>query len=239
MWSRLSPFLILGLMAMASPVQACMADNDVDAGAGLSFPSSGSVFQFAHLPAQARGFVRMKLQTAGDRWEIAETGEIGPLAWRAVHGGEGLKLWIWGKAEGQVEIPLRYVSAKGSPRPARIVVKITPPLPPPELPLLTVDSATFTGTIGSHRPFNIRLKIPLAPDHHWEVREAVSSRYNGPGEAEWKPFDVKPLPAESDLFQAITYGEKARIVFIQKSQDGQSLPETVTLILTVMPATAC
>ena len=105
MWSRLSPFLILGLMATAGPVQACMADNDVDAAAGLSFPSSGHVFQFAHLPAQARGFVRMKLLTAGDRWEIAETGEVGPLAWRAVHGGEGLKLWMWGKAEGQVEIP--------------------------------------------------------------------------------------------------------------------------------------
>ena len=102
-----------------------------------------------------------------------------------------------------------------------------------------MDSATFTGTVDSHRPFNIRLKTPLAPGHHWEVREAVYSSSNGPDGGEWKPFDVTPLPAGNDLFQARANGEKARIVFVQKGEDGQVLPETVTLILTVMPTPLC
>ena len=236
-------FLALIMVATADPVQACMADNDIDVGYGTLMPSSSSRSTVGHvvqLPAQARGYMRMGILAAGDRWDIAETGENGLVQWRAEHGSNGLKLWLRGKAEGRSELRLRYIPLNKAPRPgARIFVQITPPLPPPELPLLTVEKEEFTGSIGSHRPFNIRLKTPLAPEHRWEVKEAVYSTRNVRGEEEWKPFVVEALPTESGLFQAITFGESARIVFIQKSDGLQLFPDAVTLLLSVRPTPTC
>jgi hypothetical protein len=147
---------------------------------------------------------------------------------------------MWGKAEGFADFRLRYVPLNKPPRAgARIIVKIAPPLPPPQLPLLTVEGETFTGRVTSYRPFNIRLKAPLAPGHRWEVKEAVVSARNDQGEEIQRPFIVEPEPGESGLFKTGVSGETAHIVFIQKSDGWQLFPDTVTLTLTLMPVPLC
>lgn len=44
---------------------------------------------------------------------------------------------------------------------------------------------------------------------------------------------------EADLFLASARGKAARIVFIQKSDGWQLFPDTVTLLLEVMPTPKC
>lgn len=239
---RLSLLLAFALMAAAGPVQACMADNSIEAAPGIYIPSSptGSIgLQFATLPAQMRGYLRMGFRKPGDRWDIAETGENDLVAWRAEPEANGLKLWLWGKTEGTTDLPLRYLPSKGAARPGRILVHIAPPLPPPEPLTLTVEGPEFTGTVSYGRSFRISLKTPLAPDHRWEVKEAVFSNATAPGRENWEPFTVEAMPAESGLFRAITWGQTARIVFIQKRDGWQLFPHTATLLLTVMPTPTC
>ncbi|OAN46103.1 hypothetical protein A6A04_20765 [Paramagnetospirillum marisnigri] len=72
-----------------------------------------------------------------------------------------------------------------------------------------------------------------------EVKEAVVSARNDQGEEIQRPFIVEQAPGESGLFKTGVSGETARIVFIQKSDGWQLFPDTVTLILTVLPTPLC
>jgi hypothetical protein len=196
-------------------------------------------FPSADLPAGQTGVLRLGVVADGDRLEIASDGDGDIVQWRATpvsdkgYDGMGLHVTIIGRQEGATQIPLRYVPRDGKPLDVQLRVRVTAPEPPPPPPMLTVEGKTFKGRVHDYYPFQIRLMTPLAPDHRWEVKEAVFR-----DREQWHPIEIR-AQGEEGLFLASTRGEFARIVFIQKSDGWQLFPDTVTLLLDVMPVPKC
>jgi hypothetical protein len=229
---RLLALVLLGLTATAGSVEACGGTgrklHAMDGAPGF-FLSEG-------LPAGTKGYFKMEVKAPGDHWEIAAKGENELVAWSTDSSAEGQTLWLFGKAAGKAEIPLRYVSAEGRSRPAKVFVRIDEAPPPPPVPSITVDKEEVTARVASRRGFFIRLTVPLAPDHRWEVKEAVFTDW---GEEKWQPFERLPQQEGAGIFGSAVSGKKARIVFVQKSDAGQLSADTVTLLLDLESLPLC
>ncbi|CAA7626086.1 exported hypothetical protein [Candidatus Terasakiella magnetica] len=229
---RLLALALLGLTATAGPVEAC-------GGTGrklLAMDGAPGFFLAEILPAGTKGYFKMEVKAPGDHWEIAAKGENEQVAWSADSSADGQTLWLFGKAAGKAEIPLRYVLADGRSRPARVFVRIGEAPPPPPVPSITIDKEEVSARVASHHGFLIRLTVPLAPDHSWEVKEAVFADW---GEEKWQPFERLPQQESAGVFGMAVLGKKARIVFVQKGDAGELSSNTVTLLLDVEPIPLC
>jgi len=252
--SRLRVWVALALALMATPGQAraCMSEG-VDAHGGIYRPLALSIdgvpsgvmvgVVSGGLPMRTSGFLRLGIRQSGDRWEIGESGDTDRLSWRAqqIDGANveaaAVKIWLWGKAEGRVEIPLRYLPAKGRPAPGIVVITVGPPPPPPAPATLTVEGEELGAWFDSYRPLLIRLKPPLAPDHRWEVKEAATSDQTGGDD--WRTLAVEPVADDGALFRIVAPGQRLRIVFAQRRDGWQLFADTVTVSLTAYPIPKC
>ena len=246
---------VVGLLTATVPAWAC-GPVEKDMGHGVAakpLSKIDSLNQISRLPwhprgdlpARGVGFIRLGVVAKGDRLEAAPEGESDVAKWKATpmpdeqEDGIGLRVRVWGRQEGEANIPFRYVGRDGGSEDVRLRIYVNPPEPPPPPPTLTVEGATFKGRVHDYRTFQIHLKTPLAPGHRWEVKEAVYRDPYTPDGEQWRPIGVDARPGEEGVFQTSTRGDFARIVFIQKSDGWQLFPDTVTLLLDVAPTPKC
>jgi hypothetical protein len=248
--------LVLTLLTASSRAWACGGTIEKDMGYGgvakplskidhLNKPTVLPWHPRGDLPAGAVGFIKLGVVANGDRLEAAPDGEsdvakwwVTPIPDQHYDGGTGLNVRVVGKRVGETQISLRYVARDGETQDVQLRVTVNPPEPPPPPPTLTVEGETFKGRVYDYRTFQIRLKMPLAPGHRWEVKEAVyHDRTTRDGE-QWLPVGVH-AQGEEGLFLASAQGDFARIVFIQKRDGWQLFPDTVTLLLEVAPTPKC
>jgi hypothetical protein len=245
----------LGLLMAANPAQACgRSDKDLGYGspaAPLIATNSATgeskvMWRLSGvLHAQEAGYIRLKPYESGDRWDAADKGENEIAQWwtspqrDAERADGGMRLRVAAKREGRTEIPLRYIPKQGAPQEQSFSLTVDPPEPPPEPTTLTVEGDEFKGSVSEYRTFQIRLKTPLPAGYHWEVKEAAYHARHGADADKWLPMDIAARPGDDTLFWASTRGDVARIVFVQKSDGWQLFPDTVTLLLDVMPTPKC
>jgi hypothetical protein len=250
---RFSPILVaLGLFAVAAPAQACgRQEKDM----GYGYPARAMVATNSAtgksrimwrldgtLRAGEDGYIRLMPHEIGDSWEGADKGGDDTAQWwiSPLQDGDkrGVRLRVSAKREGRTEVPLRYVSKLGAPEDMTFSIHVDPPEPPPPPPTLTVGDEIFTGAVREHQTFQISLNIPLPSGYRWDVKEAQYTPYGSDGD-KWLPMEPPQRLGGDGLFRASAQGRKARIVFIQKSDGWQLFPDTVTLLLDVMPTPKC
>lgn len=194
------------------------------------------------LRAGEDGYIRLMPHEIGDSWEGAGKGEDDTAQWwiSPLQDGQkkGMKLRVSAKREGRTEVPLRYVPKLGAPEDMTFSIHVDPPEPPPAPPTLTVEGETFSGAAREHQTFHIHLKAPLPSGYRWDVKEAQYTPHGSDGD-KWLPMEFPQRQGEDGLFRASAQGRKARIVFIRKSDGWQLFPDTVTLLLDVMPTPKC
>jgi len=231
-------FLVfLALMTAIQPSLACINDDTEQLGEFQPSIVDGRVVgnPIGSMHVDGRAVLRLGLVGKGDHWELPPGGGTDLVDWetRVLDGDPGvLNVSLWGKKPGLAMIPLRYVRASGAPAGTSLLsLRVSPPPPPPPPPTLTVTKAEFSGGVLAGWTFLIHLAVPLAPDHHWEIREAVTS--------DGEPVELAPQAGEAGLFKGVPRGRQIRIVFVAKSDGWQLFPETVTLNLIVSPIPKC